>query len=374
MRKWSFGFGILFAGLILLASGCSLVAPDDKAIVSEIQAKLFQDSVLKTRDIRVTSNQGMVILTGTVSTELEKSAVERLAGQASGVKRVENELTVSMAGASENTPPVAALAPAEQPSEPSPPATPASAPASERQRTRRPEHLSAREAQRWGATRGHGVSTPVQEEPAPAPAPAQAPAPAPVQAAAPAPPPPPRPPQPVRVTVPAGTVITVRMIDSVDSSRNSAGDDFKASVEAAVVVGERVVIPRGADAHVRLVKAASAGRMSGQSELQLQLASVEIAGASYDTDTTAYDQKGSSRGKRTAETVGGGAILGGLIGAIAGHGKGAAIGSVIGAGAGTAAEAGTKAPPVRVSSETKLDFTLRLPVQVTLPPSGNTAE
>jgi hypothetical protein len=67
-------------------------------------------------------------------------------------------------------------------------------------------------------------------------------------------------------------------------------------------------------------------------------------------------------------------VLGGLIGAIAGHGKGAAIGSVIGAGAGTAAEAGTKAPPVRVSSETKLDFTLLLPLQATLPPSANTPE
>lgn len=372
MRKWPFGFGILFAGLILLASGCSLVAPDDKAIVSEIQAKLFQDSVLKTRDIRVTANQGMVILTGTVSTELEKSAAERLAGQARGVKRVENELTASMPASAENAPPVAAPAPAEQPSEPSPPTTPASAPAAERPRTRRSERLAAREAQRWGTTPRHSLSTPAQEEPPPVPAPVQAAAP--VRAAAPTPPPPPRPPQPVRVTIPAGTVITVRLIDSVDSSRNSAGDDFKASVEAPVVVGEQVVIPRGADAHVRLVKAASAGRMSGQSELQLQLASIEIAGASYDTDTTAYDQKGGSRGKRTAETVGGGAILGGLIGAIAGHGKGAAIGSVIGAGAGTAAEAGTKAPPVRVSSETKLDFTLRLPLQVTLPPPGNAAE
>ena len=77
---------------------------------------------------------------------------------------------------------------------------------------------------------------------------------------------------------------------------------------------------------------------------------------------------GASRGKRTAETVGGGAILGGLIGAIAGHGKGAAIGSVIGAGAGTAVEAGTKAPPMKIAPETKIDFTLKAPISVTLPP------
>lgn len=175
----------------------------------------------------------------------------------------------------------------------------------------------------------------------------------------------------MRVTIPEGTVITVQMIDSVNSSRDRAGQDFNASIVAPVVIGERIMIPRGADARVRLVSATSAGRMTGTPELALQLSSVTVAGNTYDTDTTTYQQKGASRGKRTAETVGGGAVLGGLIGAIAGHGKGAAVGSVIGAGAGTAAEAGTKAAPVRVSSETKIDFTLKSPIAVTLPPSGS---
>jgi len=113
--------------------------------------------------------------------------------------------------------------------------------------------------------------------------------------------------------------------------------------------------------------------MTGQSELQLQLAGVTIAGSNYNAETTTYSQVGASRGKRTAETVGGGAVLGGLIGAIAGHGKGAAIGSVLGAGAGTAVEEGTKAPPLRVPSETKIDFTLKNPIRVTLPPDDSSA-
>jgi len=375
MRKRSVSVAVLLLGSILAVSACSVFGPDDKAIVSEIQARLFQDSVLKTRDIRVTANKGMVILTGTVNTELEKSAVERLVGQVSGVKQVENQLSVSTQAAAEvnqNVPPAAEPAPAEQPT----PIAEAPARPAERPRARKSERIAGyREERRQMAAR-NASAAPAQEELTPSSAPAPASAGAPVQAAAAPPmaPSPPPPPKPVRVTIPVGTVITVQMIDSVDSTRDRAGQEFNASVVAPVVIGERVVIPQGADARVRLVTATSAGRMSGTSELALQLSGVTIAGNTYDTDATTYQQKGTSRGKRTAETVGGGAVLGGLIGAIAGHGKGAAIGSVIGAGAGTAAEAGTKAPPVRVSSETKLDFTLRTPILVTLPPSGSSRE
>ena len=163
------------------------------------------------------------------------------------------------------------------------------------------------------------------------------------------------------------------MIDGVDSSRDRAGQEFGASIAAPVLVGDRVVISPGSDARVRLVNARNAGHMTGQSELQLQLTGLAIAGTDYNAETTTYSQLGGSRGKRTAETVGGGAVLGGLIGAIAGHGKGAAIGSVIGAGAGTAVEAGTKATPMRVPPETKIDFTLKAPITVTLPPDKSSA-
>jgi len=66
-------------------------------------------------------------------------------------------------------------------------------------------------------------------------------------------------PHPVGITIPAGTVVTVRMIDSIDSSRNRAGEEFAASVDAPIVVDGRVVIRRGADARVRLVEARNAG-------------------------------------------------------------------------------------------------------------------
>jgi outer membrane biosynthesis protein TonB len=335
----------------------SLFGPDDKAIVSDIQAKLFQDSVLKTRDIRVSSNKGVVELSGTVQTELEKAAVERLASQAGGVKRVDDQLTVATSTVAEAVP--APEAPSvkrqERIEEPAPP----------QPKARKTEHAAPKHAR-------HAVEA---SDPTPAPVEESAPKETEKSTSAPEaasttepPPPPPPPPQPVQVTIPAGTVITIRMIDGVDSSRDQAGQEFGASIASPVVVNDQVVISQGSDARVRLVRAANAGHMTGKSEVDLALSSVTVEGSSYDTVSTTYSQAGASRGKRTAETVGGGAVLGGLIGAIAGHGKGAIIGSAIGAGAGTAVQAGSKAPPMKVPPETKIDFTLKTALTVTLPP------
>ncbi len=334
MRRVRFTAAIATVALLLGAcNGMNLFQPpDDKAIVSDIQAKLFQDPVLKTRDVRVDSQKGVVVLSGSVATDLEKSAAERLAGQASGVKQVIDQLTVAGAGAA----PEAATQPAEEP----PPVRPTN-------------RRSARHAQSENAAPAPVVAS--TEPKASAEPPKQAEA---------APPPPPR--QPVQITVPSGTVISVRMIDSIDSQRNRPGEEFAASLEAPVAVGDKVVIPQGSDARVRLVESRSAGHMTGSSELQLELIALNVNGNSYNVTTGYYVLQGASRGKRTAETVGGGAGLGALIGAIAGRGKGAAIGAAIGAGAGTATQAATKGQQVKVPSETKIDFTLKAPFTVTM--------
>ena len=98
---------------------------------------------------------------------------------------------------------------------------------------------------------------------------------------------------------------------------------------------------------------------------------MQIQGKSYVLETTAHEQVGTSRGKRTAATIGGGAAIGAAIGAIAGGGKGAGIGAAVGAGSGTVVQAVTKGKQVRIPSETKLDFRLEQPVEVTYLPEKN---
>ena len=69
--------------------------PDDTVIMNAVQSKLFEDPALKVREIHVTSQNGVVTLTGAVNSNIERLAVERLANQASGVTQVIDQIVVS---------------------------------------------------------------------------------------------------------------------------------------------------------------------------------------------------------------------------------------------------------------------------------------
>jgi hypothetical protein len=171
-------------------------------------------------------------------------------------------------------------------------------------------------------------------------------------------------------TLPAGTMLVVRMIDSVDSSVNKVGDTFHASLEQPLVVNDTVVARKGADIYGHLIQAQQAGHFEGKSELRLALTGIRIGNQVVPIVTGAYDVAGKSRGEDSAEKIGGGAGLGALIGAIAGHGKGAAIGAGVGAAAGTVVQIVTHGEEVHVPSETVLNFTLEQPV--TIPAAAGT--
>ena len=192
-----------------------------------------------------------------------------------------------------------------------------------------------------------------------APAPTYAPSPAPVAQAQAIP-------AGSSMTIPAGQPILVRMIDSVDSSKNHVGDIFHASLETDLTVNGALVARKGTDVYGRLAEAKEAGHISGSSELQLELTRMVIDGRDYPVVSSDYTLQGKGRGKNTAEKVGGGAALGAIIGAIAGGGKGAAIGAGVGAGAGGAVQVLTRGQQVKVPSETLLEFRLQQPATVTV--------
>ena len=163
------------------------------------------------------------------------------------------------------------------------------------------------------------------------------------------------------VTVPAGTSLLVRMVDSVDSSKNAVGSRFTASLETNLQAGGVVVAPAGTRIYGRLAQSKEAGRVAGKSELQLELTDLVINGTPYPIFSSDYSVQGSNSGKKTAKRVLGGAGLGAAIGAIAGNaGKGAAIGAVVG----TTAAVVQKGEKVSVPSETLLEFRLQQPVSL----------
>ena len=73
------------------------------------------------------------------------------------------------------------------------------------------------------------------------------------------------------IELPAGTSLVIRMIDGVDSERNSVGQTFAASLDEPVIINGKTVIPRGADVVVKLVDAKESGKLTGRTTLTLDL-------------------------------------------------------------------------------------------------------
>lgn len=338
--------GAIFA--VTMLTGCAK-KPDDAALVTNIQSQMFSDALLKNSDLHINSSKGVVTLSGTAPNDAARLEAYKLAAQTPGVVRVDDQMTVQSAQAARTAAPEAPTV---------------SRPREARALTGKQREKRKPVPRREVADSESSVNKPVAE---PTPAPAAAPA-APIQQVAQVTPTPPAPPQPKQIVVPAGSTVTIRMIDGVDSSVNHAGELFHATLEAPLVVNDQVVVSRGADVYVRLVSASSAGHMTGKSELHLELVKLEFQGRSYPMVSSTYSAAGKSRGKNTAKKVGGGAAIGAIIGGIAGGGAGAAIGATVGAGSGAVWNGVTKGQQIRIPSETKLDFELEQPITVTVMP------
>jgi len=164
--------------------------------------------------------------------------------------------------------------------------------------------------------------------------------------------------------LPAGSHISVRLAQSLDTKRDAPGTPFAAYVASAVTHNGVVVVPRGAACHGRLVNSKASGRLKGRAVLTLRLDSITVDGHSYAVSTSAPTFVSNSHRKRNALAIGGTAGTGAAIGAIAGGGVGALIGAGAGAAAGTAGAAITGKKQLHLPAESKVMFTLRAPVRL----------
>jgi hypothetical protein len=169
---------------------------------------------------------------------------------------------------------------------------------------------------------------------------------------------------PQTVTIPAGTLIAVRLQSSVSSANAAPGQEFDAVLDEPLVVNGQTIAPRGAAAVGRVVSARSSGRLHNPGYLRLALASVEINGKSVPVESSSIFIQGKSHRDRNLTMIGGGAASGAIIGALAGGGKGALIGSAVGAGAGTTGAYATGKKDVGFGAERRLVFRLTQPVPI----------
>src|SRR5262249_32050523 len=161
-------------------------------------------------------------------------------------------------------------------------------------------------------------------------------------------------------TLPAGTRIMVRMVESVDSLTSQPDQRFRGSLETDLVAGNVTVAPKGTTVFGRLLSAESAGRGTG-GQLEFDLTDIMINGQTYSLSTVSNQAQGQAPGSQ----AGTGAKTGAAVGAMAGGVSGAIRGAGAGAGAGTASGASTRGEKVKVPAGTLVEFTLDHPV--TLP-------
>jgi hypothetical protein len=163
--------------------------------------------------------------------------------------------------------------------------------------------------------------------------------------------------------IPAGTVVSVRMIDSISSERNDPGQVFRGWLAAPVRLNHSVVLPQGSTAFVRLVNVERAGDIKGRDELTLQLDRIVTPkGVAYPVHSYIVEFRGHSQGKRTAKSAGIGGAIGGGVGALLGGGTGALVGGTVGAGAGVLHEATKSKRPIFIGSESLVNFRLAQPI------------
>ena len=175
----------------------------------------------------------------------------------------------------------------------------------------------------------------------------------------------PAPPPVASDIIPAGTVLRVRMIDGVDSETSQLGQTFQASLDDPIVGPDgTTLVDRGADVVAKLVEDKQSGKISGRTELTMDLVSIRVRGRMVDLNTQEVTTSSESRTGKSAKVIGGTAALGAILGGIFGGGKGAAIGAASGAGAGGAVQVLTKGQRVKIPSETRLSFTLQNAVRI----------
>jgi len=313
---------------LAVAVGCSK-APNDAQLASDIQTRLSADSGLQGKQLSVQAANGTVTLAGTVDNENQRQAAARYAASAEGVKQVVNNLQVA--------PPVASEpAPVEEVKPRAAYVAPAARPRA-RKRT-----LPSSDTSTYSAPVTTAAVAPVS-----------------TTVATPYTPPPPQ-----KVTIPSGTTLAVRLVDTIDSETSQQGQTFRATLDTPLAVEGDVAIPAGYDVQGHIIELKSAGKFAGQSLVALQLDRISVNGKYYNIQTDQYRRQGSSRGKNTAAKVGTGAGIGAIIGAIAGGGKGAAIGAAAGGGLGGGVQAATKGQQIKLPSETVLNFTLQAPLTV----------
>ncbi|WP_420236541.1 BON domain-containing protein [Telmatobacter bradus] len=359
-RILAWGAVVVFSVAVAMAQDAASNQRSDGQIEMDVVHALDAADVLKNDLITAATIQGEVTLSGTVASDSSRKLAEQIVAKINGVSKVQNNLKVGdpqQAAADQNlTQPMQA--------------------AGDSQAETQQDQSNGQNAQPQQQYADQGSAAQQPEYPAQQPQYAQQqPYP---QSQYPQQPPPPagyayvQPPAPVYrvattpLTVPQGTLLALRVNETLDSKHAKEGQPVEFTVLTDQNSAGFLAIPRGATVHGVITEVSKVGRgqLAGTPTLSIRLTALELGGQSYPLQSDEFKVKGPNKAGHTVGSAFGGALLGAIIGGAAGGGAGAAIGAGVGAGAGTAAGAATMGPGVWVPAEARVDFHLLAPVTV----------
>jgi hypothetical protein len=167
-------------------------------------------------------------------------------------------------------------------------------------------------------------------------------------------------------TIPAGTRLIGALDHTISTEKTDAGDLVRLKTMEPIRLSDDVVVPAGITIHGEVTRSEGGGRISGAPELTLRFNRLSLEGEDYDISAEPWRVKGKSDTKESIAEIGGGAIVGGIIGAVAGSAtKGVIIGGVLGTGVAVA----TKGNQIVLPAGQKLRVTLAEPVTVKYSPA-----
>lgn len=312
--------GVLSLGGMAVAQGNALPDAEVEANVLKAFAGAPQ---LANQSITTTTVSGVVTLSGFVHDEASRTLAETLASRADGVQKVVDQLAL---GAGD--PPPAGdgqlqsdgtMAP------PPPPPPPAGYPQQNQQYPQQGSGAAPEYRQPYGGAQVAGKP----------------------------------------VTIPAGALVRVSIVEGLDTKHSKAGTIFDGVVLNDVSADGAVAIPRGASVQGVVVESKNSGALGGHGDLTLQLTQVNLAGRFYPIISDTWSSTGRDKTGQTVGNAVGMGAFGALIGAVAGGGAGAAIGAAAGGAAGIGASAASGGARVVIPAEAVLPFHLTQPAAVT---------
>ena len=166
------------------------------------------------------------------------------------------------------------------------------------------------------------------------------------------------------VSIPAGTLLSVRISEPLSTTNLKGGEVFQATAASDIYANGVVAVPRGAVLTGEVVESKNAGPLGGSAKLDLKLTSIQLGANTYPVASDIWSSNGPSKTGYTATNAAGGAVFGAVVGAIAGGGVGAGVGALAGGATGVAISGATRGPRLTLPPEALLQFHMEQPLTV----------